>query len=660
MVDNWAKWDAEHGRGEGDGKERSADKLAKMIKDTVGHKGGQRGASVHGSGGSVAHKTTKADLKRPAPVKGEKDAADSHRTKIRMAAHYRGKKGEEPAVGKIEPEPGNTGKIRSADKLASAIKTSGGGGVDRSAERAQRLAGEGKFAYPKAKNEAHAASQVASLRNTPELHREASAAHTKAGNLARPGSEEQLAHDASARMHRSKADSLNKSKPPAQVIAETMTRSGGGGVALASTKPKAGSASADKLAASRDKKVKDDYTAARKDAIHQEAKADLSGSADDHRTAVAAHTKAASLATTKAQRDMHLARASSSSTKAVDAANVRTTSGGAVIQTIPFGGAAAGPADMRAADAQTAKDRAATLRSAEGKAPAAKASREADEATKRAEASPTADSHKAAMEAHSKAFDLLVTDKKTMKANESAISYHNAMRTYHHYANDPARPKPGVLEEHSVPGVGKVDRDAATSEFMGPEHRAAASAAYKSVAEVRKTGATPEELNSIKDYTWGSDKLINDTLRSGPHPNPKFAEEADQHIAHLDSAFAKQSGLKSDVTTFRGVHKADQMFGPVGSKVGDHFVDHGFSSTSVHPDVAATFGSRSQGGALLRIHTAAGTKVLNPAGAGGFGRAEKEILMPRGSSYHIVADRQVRLKNGMMQRQIDLEHKGAK
>jgi ADP-ribosyltransferase exoenzyme len=300
-----------------------------------------------------------------------------------------------------------------------------------------------------------------------------------------------------------------------------------------------------------------------------------------------------------------------------------------------------------------------TKKASKPEAPYAKASREADEATKRAEANPTEDNHKAAMQSHSKAFDALTADKKTMKANESAISYHNAMRTYHYYANDPAHPDPGVLEEHNAPGTGKVDHDAATSEFMGPEHRAAANSTYKSVAEVRKTGATPEELDSVNAYTRGSDSLINKTLRQGPHSDPRFTAEANQHISNLDSVFARQSGLKDGITTFRGVHKADQLFGPVGGKVGQHFVDDGFSSTSVHPDVAATFGSRSQGGALLRIHTAAGTKVLNPAGAGGFGRAEKEILMPRGSSYHIKADRMVRLKNGMMQRQIDLEHKGS-
>jgi len=124
---NWRIWDEQH-RGiarlrEQVAKQRSADKLAAQIK-------GALGAAVpkempgHGSGGSVVHHTTKKDMKRPAPVKGEKDRADSMRTQIRMAAYQRQKSGEtatahEPpkTEQKVNPHQG-----RSADKLADQIK----------------------------------------------------------------------------------------------------------------------------------------------------------------------------------------------------------------------------------------------------------------------------------------------------------------------------------------------------------------------------------------------------------------------------------------------------------------------------------------------------------------------------------------------------------
>jgi hypothetical protein len=129
MGDNWAKWDAEHPyihhprvRKEGEKPKSSADKLAEMIKSTVGnHEGSRATVHEHGSGGSVVHKSAKGDFKRPVQPKGHKDRADSARTTIRMAAYNRGKKGESPEVGKIAPESGNTGKIRSADRLAAQV-----------------------------------------------------------------------------------------------------------------------------------------------------------------------------------------------------------------------------------------------------------------------------------------------------------------------------------------------------------------------------------------------------------------------------------------------------------------------------------------------------------------------------------------------------------
>jgi hypothetical protein len=332
VANNWAKWDAAHAgeekarEAEYDAKrdadrkakegERSADKLAAMIKGTVGHKGGERGASVHGSGGSVVHRSTKADMKRAPQVKGEKDSADSARTKIRMAAHYRGKKGESPETGDIKPEPGNTGRIRSADKLAAAVRPTDGGGVAAAPSEKDLIA------YGTARRKAFEAGRKADTENTAESYRAAADAHTKASSLASRMNQKD-SHDTQAAVYRHQAQSLE---------------------AAGATKAPTAS-SADKLAAAQSKKAKDDYTAARKDAIGAEAKADLSGSAADHTAAAQAHTKAASLAQTKAQRDMHLARASSSSTKASDIAN--------------------GPADMRKADAQVSKDRAATAKVAD-------------------------------------------------------------------------------------------------------------------------------------------------------------------------------------------------------------------------------------------------------------------------------------------------------
>jgi len=282
-----------------------------------------------------------------------------------------------------------------------------------------------------------------------------------------------------------------------------------------------------------------------------------------------------------------------------------------------------------------------------------RASKAADEATRKAEADPTDENHKAAMAAHSYAAGKLGSGKVSSK-NPGAVTYHNAMRTYHYYANHPNRPKAGVVEEHGD----RVDPNAAAGQFLDTRSRAASEAAYNSIPEVRKTGVGPEHLDSVRAYTKGSDATINSHLRSGPSSDPSVAAQAQGHIDRLDEAFAKQAPLSSDLTSYRGVSHVEQLFGKVGERVGSEFVDHGFSSTTTNPEIARSFGAQHQGGALLRVTTKAGTRVLNPAGAGGFGRSEREIMMPRGSSYRVKADRMVRLHDGTLQRQIDLEHGG--
>lgn len=67
----------------------SAEQHAARIKEALG--GG--GATSARMGSSTVTNPTKKDFKRAAPVKGEKDAADSMRTRIRMASYNRGKNG---------------------------------------------------------------------------------------------------------------------------------------------------------------------------------------------------------------------------------------------------------------------------------------------------------------------------------------------------------------------------------------------------------------------------------------------------------------------------------------------------------------------------------------------------------------------------------------
>jgi len=179
---SWAKWDAEHPyehhprEGGGDKTERSADKLAAMIKSTVGNHEGTRTTHVSGSGGSIVKKTTKGDLKRPVQPKGHKDSGDSARTTIRMAAHYRGKRGEESGPqGPIKPESGNTGKIRSADRLVSARES-------KPAER-EPVKGVSRGKEAEYERVSERAKTLSDSAKTADEHRAAADAHSQAGEL---------------------------------------------------------------------------------------------------------------------------------------------------------------------------------------------------------------------------------------------------------------------------------------------------------------------------------------------------------------------------------------------------------------------------------------------------------------------------------------------
>lgn len=191
MPNNWAEWDAAHGHGEG--RTRSADKLAAMIKGTLGHTAAP--APSHGSHGSVVHRTTKKDLKRPAPVKGEKDSADSMRTQIRMAAYQRKKAaatGQDP-VDKATP--------RTEQKVNPHTPTS-----------AEKLVADRNGRYETARHEAYQATRAAdSGQADPAKDRAAAEAHRRAADLA-PDDQKQRAHDTQARIHRQQAKQVETAR----------------------------------------------------------------------------------------------------------------------------------------------------------------------------------------------------------------------------------------------------------------------------------------------------------------------------------------------------------------------------------------------------------------------------------------------------------------
>jgi len=149
----------------------SAQSLAEQIRRALAHPGPSKtpevsstrsrtsGSTISRAEGSrsVARHNLKADFKRPAPVKGEKDRADSVRTTIRMAEYNRKKRAG--------------GGVRSADKVAASVNK----------------AGPGEFSSPHepgtlehAVDKANHASRMAEANPTPETHEAARTAHADA------------------------------------------------------------------------------------------------------------------------------------------------------------------------------------------------------------------------------------------------------------------------------------------------------------------------------------------------------------------------------------------------------------------------------------------------------------------------------------------------
>lgn len=277
----------------------------------------------------------------------------------------------------------------------------------------------------------------------------------------------------------------------------------------------------------------------------------------------------------------------------------------------------------------------------------------AEAATKRASEAPTKANHEAAAAAHKEAATMYEADQ------AKAGVYHHEMASYHsHAASSPTTLIAATVgQEHKDEHASKFPNalHSMFSSFMDTVSRRRSQKMYDSVPKASETGLTQAHKASISAYTGSHYARINGHLR-GTDPRVGTEKAAvEKHVTNLDAAFAKQPGLAHDLITYRGTHSADKLFGPIGSKVGGEFQDLGYGSTASHAAVTAGFGSST--GALIRIIHPQGSKLLKPSDVGSFGDAERELLTPRGTRYHVAADRMVTTKTGKQKRMIDLVRK---
>jgi hypothetical protein len=179
--------------------------------------------------------------------------------------------------------------------------------------------------------------------------------------------------------------------------------------------------------------------------------------------------------------------------------------------------------------------------------------------------------------------------------------------------------------------------------------------------------ATPKEKKAVSGYQNGVDKygssvyeVYNRWLRGDKGDLDAIGAEAPKHvrpgIEGLDKAIAS-SHLKSDVVVHKGIVNGRESFGDKWSEhddmTGVTWTNHGYSSTSSDKQVARNFtdkrwdpygaGSAGETPTVLNVYVRQGDhafSVTDPAAPpNSLVNMQKEVLLPRGTSFSVVADR---------------------
>jgi hypothetical protein len=169
---------------------------------------------------------------------------------------------------------------------------------------------------------------------------------------------------------------------------------------------------------------------------------------------------------------------------------------------------------------------------------------------------------------------------------------------------------------------------------MSPEDldklRASGDALGDSLSNSLKGVLTEEELRSVELYTKGSFSSINKALRTD-----KVTPSAATNIKNIDAAFAKATPLPEDIvvrrrTNYKPLH---DMF-ESGQIVGARITDKGFMSTTSSRE-SALLKSIKTPDINMHILVRKGKKIV-PAHTISKHKAEREFILPRGSSLRVI------------------------
>lgn len=204
----------------------------------------------------------------------------------------------------------------------------------------------------------------------------------------------------------------------------------------------------------------------------------------------------------------------------------------------------------------------------------------------------------------------------------------------------PAQPTSPSARRSYAERVDGASKNADVFTSLTYPDRTSALAAYgESRAE---NDPTVDEANgSVTQYQGGAYYDINDGLRAGELDG--MDPRTRSFIDGLDALMATNK-TENDVVLYRGITRADRVFGPAWDKDGDNtgleWTDEAFVSTTAKADLTNRFVSSSplSNSVKMRVLVPAGTSVVVPDREDAWDRTESEVLLDRGQRFRIVRD----------------------
>lgn len=133
--------------------------------------------------------------------------------------------------------------------------------------------------------------------------------------------------------------------------------------------------------------------------------------------------------------------------------------------------------------------------------------------------------------------------------------------------------------------------------------------------------------DSIKGYKSSSYEINTDLRHSKGRTPGRDRKVFQRHLDHVTSGTTTQH-----MTVYRGIHDREFYNKPVGTK----FTDHGYTGTTLNPDIARDFAKDYPKTGLFRIHVPQGSKAHYFDMHNNNHQHEREMVIHRGTQYKIM------------------------